>query len=121
MLTPRTDGHGGREVADYCAKSLAVCLKHKLSTLGEDQIGEAMTQAYVEIDRSIQGWAKYVGCTALSAYFIDHFFYIANVGDSRVVLAQAGKAQRLSTDHKPGTCSSLYATKCRANYRCRTP
>jgi serine/threonine protein phosphatase PrpC len=95
------DGHGGREVADYCAKSLAVCLKHKLSTLGEDQIGEAMTQAYVEIDRSIQGWAKYVGCTALSAYFIDHFFYIANVGDSRVVLAQAGKAQRLSTDHKP--------------------
>ncbi len=67
-----------------------------------------MTQAYVEIDRSIQGWAKYVGCTALSAYFIDHFFYIANVGDSRVVLAQAGKAQRLSTDHKPGTYSSQY-------------
>lgn len=41
------------------------------------------------------------GCTAVVVLFRDDKLYVANAGDSRCVLCQAGKAVDLSFDHKP--------------------
>lgn len=41
------------------------------------------------------------GCTAVVALIRDDKIYVANAGDSRCVLCQAGKAVDLSFDHKP--------------------
>ncbi|XP_053394815.1 protein phosphatase 1G-like isoform X2 [Mercenaria mercenaria] len=41
------------------------------------------------------------GCTAVLALLRDDKVYVANAGDSRCVMCQAGKAVELSFDHKP--------------------
>jgi len=44
-------------------------------------------------------------CTAVSAIVVDRMLVIANVGDSRAVLCDGGKAVQLSIDHKPNLFS----------------
>lgn len=41
------------------------------------------------------------GCTAVVMMIVGKDIYVSNAGDSRAVMAQAGKAIDLSTDHKP--------------------
>jgi serine/threonine protein phosphatase PrpC len=45
------------------------------------------------------------GCTANVLMIKDNTLYVANAGDSRCVLAVAGKAVPLSIDHKPSVIS----------------
>jgi len=43
------------------------------------------------------------GCTAIVALLTeDNHLYVANAGDSRCVICKNGKAQAMSSDHKPG-------------------
>lgn len=41
------------------------------------------------------------GCTANVALIVGNDLYVANAGDSRCVIAEAGKFEELSIDHKP--------------------
>lgn len=41
------------------------------------------------------------GCCAVLALVVDSVCYVANVGDSRAIYSQNGKARTLTVDHKP--------------------
>jgi serine/threonine protein phosphatase PrpC len=44
-----------------------------------------------------------IGSTALVSVILQDKLYLANLGDSRAVLSRNGKAERLTSDHKPLT------------------
>ena len=60
---------------------------HRLQADGEPAPGEA--------------YSSFAGCTAVFAMIQDNVLYVANAGDSRVVLGRAGTAVDMTYDHKP--------------------
>ena len=92
------DGHGGREAALFCAQNLHVMIAQEIEN-GKD-VQEAIRQSILEINRKVLAKWEFVGTTAAIAVIVDDVIYTANVGDSRVILIENGKAKRLSFDHK---------------------
>jgi protein phosphatase 1L len=97
------DGHGGKEVSDFCVRAFSPCFLSRLAANENTKEGikKALQETYSEIDKAVRSWAKYVGSTALTAFIVDNSLFVANVGDTRAVLSHGGKALRLSIDHKP--------------------
>ena len=91
------DGHGGTEVSFYCAKTL-----HRLIARGmkdQSDMVELITDVFAEVNSCCSKWPL-VGCTAAIAIIIGDDIWTANVGDSRVIIVENGKAERLTYDHK---------------------
>lgn len=104
------DGHGqeGDRVAEFAMRQIVISLE-KHPRLNTDPI-VAMKEAFVTTNTALMLTPiKYMtsGTTVVAVYVTGNTFYIANVGDSRAVIAQAvpGKdrfaAIMLSRDHKP--------------------
>jgi serine/threonine protein phosphatase PrpC len=53
-----------------------------------------------EINRQVTSRWVFAGTTAAIVVIADDQIYTANVGDSRVILIESGRAKRLSVDHK---------------------
>jgi len=114
------DGHGGSEVAQFCRVNLGK-LFEATSQFKEGNYAAALERTFFMLDEAIlEGWPgslapfrpvgaasrsayeeNSVGCTAVSCFVKDGKLHVANAGDSRIVLCQAGRAVDLSTDHKP--------------------
>eukprot|EP01105_Mastigella_eilhardi_P025299 TRINITY_DN6837_c0_g1_i2.p1 TRINITY_DN6837_c0_g1~~TRINITY_DN6837_c0_g1_i2.p1 ORF type:complete len:229 (-),score=43.27 TRINITY_DN6837_c0_g1_i2:42-728(-) len=115
------DGHGGDEVAKYCAGHLPAAL-HKSPAFKQGNMNQAMIDAYLTMDDQLghqndptasptpfdnerQAFKTVrctgVGCTAVCALVKDDVVYVANAGDSRCVLSRKGEAIDMSIDHKP--------------------
>lgn len=100
------DGHGGRGVVDYLKTNLERTIREELS-LENDQrsVEECLTSAFLisDIETSRENLLL-SGSTAATCLVVkeknDRVLYVANVGDTRVVLARKGKAKRLTYDHK---------------------
>ena len=118
------DGHNGAEVAQFAAKRLPKILlsnknyregKYELALqesfqamddllLARDSIKEliSLRQAYSKAPITRQNAPAIAsGCTAVVALVKNGTAYVANLGDSRCILARNGKAYPLSEDHKP--------------------
>ena len=112
------DGHGGREVAAFSKQNFPKIFSNSPHYLS-GEISKAMTATYLELDellshpstspeasdgseRSPRSRWESVGCTAVSAFIKSGKIYVANCGDSRVVLCRRGVAVPLTVDHKPG-------------------
>ncbi|XP_042407141.1 probable protein phosphatase 2C 9 [Zingiber officinale] len=100
------DGHLGDSVAAYLQKHLFT------NILKEEDFwnnpGEAISKAYEKTDKAILSRSRpdlgRGGSTAVTAILIDgRKLWIANVGDSRAVLAKGGDVIQLSVDHEPNT------------------
>ncbi|KAG6527891.1 probable protein phosphatase 2C 76 [Zingiber officinale] len=97
------DGHGGSRAAEYLKEHLFVNLmKHPLfmtdTKLAISETYQKTDSEFLETERNT---FRDDGSTASTAILIGKHLYVANVGDSRVVMSKAGIAIALSDDHKP--------------------
>jgi protein phosphatase PTC2/3 len=104
------DGHGqeGDRVAEFAMRQIVISLE-KHPQLNSDPTA-ALREAFVTTNTALMLTPiKYMtsGTTVVAVYVTGNTFYIANVGDSRAVVAQSVpgseklKAKMLSRDHKP--------------------
>ncbi|OHT04060.1 hypothetical protein TRFO_28498 [Tritrichomonas foetus] len=96
------DGHGGKEAANYCAEKLHQMIATSMQNnyVRGEPLQPLIKKSILEINQNVLSRFEYAGTTAAIAIIIDNTIYTANVGDSRVVLINNGKAKRLSVDHK---------------------
>eukprot|EP01025_Chloroclados_australasicus_P060599 TRINITY_DN7794_c1_g1_i1.p2 TRINITY_DN7794_c1_g1~~TRINITY_DN7794_c1_g1_i1.p2 ORF type:complete len:306 (+),score=21.95 TRINITY_DN7794_c1_g1_i1:923-1840(+) len=111
------DGHNGVHAADIGIHSIYESITSKIfaSEFGVsngcefgrdlDFVSSVIKQSFQEVDDMIvdlavqNDWTS--GSTGLLAFLIGRQIYVANCGDSRAVLCNAGTAIRITTDHKP--------------------
>ncbi|KAL2328188.1 hypothetical protein Fmac_021615 [Flemingia macrophylla] len=97
------DGHLGHDVASYLQNHLLqnILKQHDFWSEAES----AVKRAYLETDESILEQELELGrggSTAVTAILINgEKLVVANVGDSRAVICENGKARQLSIDHEP--------------------
>lgn len=99
------DGHLGDSVPAYLQKNLFnnILKEEEFWT----QPGSAISKAYEKTDKAILSHSPDIGrggSTAVTAIIVNGSkLWIANVGDSRAVLAKGGKVIQLTVDHEPST------------------
>lgn len=119
------DGHGGRLAADFIKSRLHNNLRNQ-PAYRESDFAAALRAAFLQTDKEFlvkarkEGLAD--GCTALCIINHGTRFVVANVGDTRAVLARVTRgdtsvdelgrtrtgttvAERISTDHKPDSAA----------------
>ena len=119
------DGHGGDEASDVASDFLYEALESAMDRLdGEDEeasgggvsqlanassaeadalVSAALKESFVKTHREIVSEERGIECgtTALVAYARQNKLYVANVGDSRAVVAyRDGRVERVTRDHK---------------------
>ncbi|XP_072976887.1 probable protein phosphatase 2C 9 isoform X1 [Typha angustifolia] len=107
------DGHLGHSVPAYLQKHLFT------NILKEDEFwshpGRAILTAYEKTDRAILSHSPDLGrggSTAVTAILINgRKLWVANVGDSRAILAKGGAVIQLTVDHEPSTERGFIETK----------
>jgi len=98
------DGHGGEKASHYCEKHMKDYVMDRLPEGGSDaDMQKAFRDAFVELDKKFLEKRYEDGTTACVAYITDNNkLYVANVGDSRAIVACAdGSVVEMSQDHKP--------------------
>jgi len=97
------DGHGGKEAADLASAELHKFLEDELAKTGSN-VKQSFVAAYERMDDRLKFDALYMGATAVTCLIRQESgkrrLYAANAGDARAVLCRAGKAIRLTFDHK---------------------
>lgn len=112
------DGHGGAEVARFCAKFFSDQLT-KNKNFQEEKFKLALEETFLKMDELMQtpegqtqlgslrvqtedSSKNSAGCTAIVVLITKTEMYCANAGDSRAYVYEAdGKATPMSFDHKP--------------------
>ncbi|XP_020105306.1 probable protein phosphatase 2C 41 [Ananas comosus] len=97
------DGHLGESVPAYLQKNLFANILNEEDFWTDPQ--RAIFRAYEKTDKAILSHSPDLGrggSTAVTAILIDgRKLWVANVGDSRAVLAKGGSVIQLSVDHEP--------------------
>lgn len=112
------DGHNGARAAEHCSSRLHVvlasnpamgtCTGSSAADKAEQQrMGAAFCSTFHALDKEILHKSRHSkgrdGCTGLVLLRVGEVVYTAHCGDSRAVLSRAGKAVRITQDHKPDT------------------
>ncbi|EAY19371.1 protein phosphatase 2C, putative [Trichomonas vaginalis G3] len=92
------DGHGGVDVALYCANNFHRVFANKFHTSAN--VETVIKETILEINSvAVKRWPDQ-GCTLAVAIIIKDIIYTANLGDTRIVLVNGDQTTRLSYDHK---------------------
>ena len=110
------DGHGGEEVAIFCAKYFPIALKEN-ENYKKKNFSQALSETFEKMDQmqKTEDGAKELneirncfkgesnaGCTALVLLLHRGKIYVANAGDCRSLLLDCdGTVYRLNKEHKP--------------------
>ena len=97
-------GHGGAKVARYAAIHLHRYIV-KRPEYKKGDMTAAIREGFLECDRAMREDAdlrdEMAGATAVTVLMRDGQVWCGNAGDSRCIASVQGRAQALSTDHKP--------------------
>jgi serine/threonine protein phosphatase PrpC len=98
------DGHGGRQVSDYCAERFPVEIRKEFAK-NPTSLNGPLETVFTNIDNQLRLIdSDGCGSTACAAVVRQEggssVLYVANIGDTRAVLNRSGKAERLSIDDK---------------------
>eukprot|EP00048_Salpingoeca_helianthica_P020091 m.4758 g.4758 ORF g.4758 m.4758 type:complete len:440 (-) comp4388_c0_seq2:26-1345(-) len=103
------DGHLGAGCSEFLEKHLHVAVLDAMLPLpayNVHTIRECITEAFAKTDTEFLRIARIRkhrdGSCCVFALILGRALFVAHVGDSRAVLSNAGKAHRLTEDHKPG-------------------
>jgi len=99
------DGHGGKDVADYCANRMSEVLLNLLKEASMKGVEKCLEETFVKVDGETRLLdSENTGSTACVAFITmenkEKVLYVANVGDSRAILVNTDGYQRLSYEHK---------------------
>ncbi|TPX33277.1 hypothetical protein SeMB42_g07505 [Synchytrium endobioticum] len=99
------DGHGGSAVARYAGSQLHKRIASD-PAYAKGDYAKAIISGYLGVDVDLKADVNFAydssGCTAVCSIITDDGkLIVGNAGDSRAVLSSNGRAQPLSSDHKP--------------------
>lgn len=102
------DGHGGAQVAKFCAVRLVAefTRKKNIFPLPKRQVQKIFNTIQNDLINHPKNIGKNCGCTALCiVLYLDNegnkCIQVSNIGDSRAVLCRKGLPVPLTKDHKP--------------------
>jgi len=97
------DGHSGSTAALFAAQNLYKKLETRLEAVDDDPFAciQCLHDSFLDCHSEMKQAGVESGTTGIISYFQRDRFFIANVGDSRVVVSQGGAAKALSIDQKP--------------------
>ncbi|KAL2928271.1 Protein phosphatase 2C 56 [Bienertia sinuspersici] len=110
------DGHGGPQVADFCAERMHQVIAEELNREGLDgpvwqkKWKEVFSSGFKRADDEVVSEAKaseMVGSTAVVAVVSGCQIILSNCGDSRAVLCRRTQTIPLTVDHKPDRADEL--------------
>ncbi|QRV93775.1 protein phosphatase 2C [Ceratobasidium sp. AG-Ba] len=113
------DGHAGKHAAEWCGQNFHKKLLEMLNQ-HDEPVPDILNRTFHVVDKELSEMAAqgqtHSGCTAVTAFLrledqdgravkesnaqTRRVLYTANAGDARGVLCRAGKAVRLTYDHK---------------------
>lgn len=98
------DGHGGKRAAEFASENMGKFIIEQVSTTsgaGSSAMEEAVRIGYMKTDTEFLKAEMDGGACCVTALLIDGDLIVSNAGDCRAVLSRAGKAEALTSDHRP--------------------
>lgn len=98
------DGHGGAKAAEFAAQNLEKNVLEEVirsSDIDEDGIEEAVKNGYLTTDSEFLKEDVKGGSCCVTALIRNGNLIVSNVGDCRAVICRHGKAEALTSDHRP--------------------
>ncbi|CAM8892783.1 unnamed protein product [Rhodiola kirilowii] len=94
------DGHGGAKASEFAAKNLNRNIMTALSDRCEEEMKDAIRDAYLTTDEEFLKLGVNGGSCCVTAAFMNGNLAVSNVGDCRAVISRGGVAEALTMDHK---------------------
>ncbi|XP_072960771.1 probable protein phosphatase 2C 32 [Typha angustifolia] len=98
------DGHGGKRAAEFASENMGELIAEELDKEGREsssEIAEAVKAGYLKTDKEFLKEKVGGGTCCVTALLREGNLVVSNVGDCRAVLSWEGKAEALTSDHRP--------------------
>ncbi|XP_072996792.1 probable protein phosphatase 2C 32 [Typha latifolia] len=99
------DGHGGKKAAEFASENMGELIINEVQKREEEancsEIEEAVRIGYLKTDSEFLKEEVGGGTCCVTALVRKGDLVVSNAGDCRAVLSRAGKAEALTSDHRP--------------------
>ncbi|XP_074591875.1 putative protein phosphatase 2C 32 [Curcuma longa] len=122
------DGHGGKGAAEFASEKMGEYIVGEVlssSREGFNDVDRAVWNGYLKTDSEFLKDGTDGGASCVTALLRGGILVVSNAGDCRAVLCRAGKAEALTSDHRPSrederqriASTGGYVDYCRGTWR----